>query len=96
MAKSYYAWSELRAGTAEKPVVIPRGAKVSASDLGISAEEFKATVDSGAIRNKPFPTAADYAGSAVDFLREQLAEATSSTVEEAAAEADVAALAGES
>jgi hypothetical protein len=93
MAKTYYAWSPIKAGTVEEPLAIARGAKISARDLGISAAAFEALIDSGAVRDKPFPAPDDYEGSAIDWLRDQLAEATSS-VEEASAQSEVSVLEG--
>lgn len=72
---TYYAWGPIRGGTAEKPVNIERGAKVSKSDLGVSDADWDALVASGAIREKQFPAPADYDGSAIDYLRDRLAEA---------------------
>lgn len=86
MAKTHYAWSQIKSGTAEKPIIVERGSKVTASDLGVKQEDFQAMVDAGAIRNKPFTAPDDYQGSAIDFLRDQLAEAMDSSVlDEAAA-----------
>jgi len=93
MAKTYYAWTPLKSGTLEEPLAIARGAKVTAKDLGIPVAEFEALIDSGAVREKPFPAPDDYEGSAIDWLREQLAEATSS-VEEASAQSEVSVLEG--
>lgn len=89
MAKSYYAWTDIRSSSdkSEKPVVISRGTKVTASDLGISTEEFQEKIDAGAIRDKPFPAPDDYSGSAIDYLRDQLAEATGSSTQLEEAEA---------
>ena len=85
---AYYAWSAIQAGTLENPIAIARGAKVTAKDLGIPAAEFQALVDSGAVRDKPFPAPKGYEGSAIDYLRDQLAEASSS-IEEASAQFNV-------
>lgn len=91
---AYYAWSAIKAGTLEDPINVARGAKVAAKDLGISAAEFEALIESGSIRDKPFPAPSGYDGSAIDHLRDQLAEADSS-VDEATAQSEVNALESE-
>lgn len=71
-----YAWSDIKGGTLEKPVAIPRGSKISKGDLpGILDSDWNAMLDAGSIRDRPFPAPEDYSGSALDFLRDQLAEA---------------------
>ncbi len=91
MAKTHYAWSQIQGGSEEKPVKVARGSKVTASNLGISEQEFEAHILAGAIREKPFPAPDDYQGSAVDYLREQLAEAQlTSALDEAEAVAELA------
>lgn len=84
-----YAWSPIRGGTADKPVNIERGAKVKQTDLGVSDADWKALIDSGAIRGKPCPAPADYDGSVIDYLRDKLEEAQALSgveVEEAASD----------
>ena len=75
MAETHYAWTPIKGGTAEKPVNIARGAKVTKSDLGVSDADWDAMVQAGAIRTKKHPAPEDYEGSAVDYLRERLQEA---------------------
>lgn len=86
MAAKYYAWTDIRGGDADKAVLIRRGEEVTASKLGVSSEEFQEMVKAGSIKSKPFPAPDDYSGSAVDYFRDQLAEAQGagdSTIEEA-------------
>lgn len=90
---AFYAWSPIRAGTAEKPINIDRGAKVTQSDLGVSDADWDALLEAGAVREKQFPAPKDYDGSVIDFLREQLQEAQSmSAVEEEEAASELAAV----
>jgi len=74
---TYYAWSPIRGGTAEKPVTIDRGDKVTKDALGIDDANWAALVESGAVRDKEFPADKDYEGSVIDFLRDKLLEAQS-------------------
>lgn len=93
MAKTYYAWSMIQAGTLEKPVTVQRGAKVTQDGLGISKADFDAMIESGSVRDRPYPAPDDYPGSAIDYLRDQLAEATSvSDLEEASANSELQAV----
>lgn len=88
-AKTYYAWSPIHGrDKEEKLVIVKRGAKVTASDLGIPAVEFEAMIRDGAVRNKPFPAPDDYEGSAIDWHRDQIAEAAN-PLEEVEAEAEL-------
>lgn len=76
-----YAWSDIRHATSEegkpsKEVFIARGSKVSKGDLpGLTDADWNAMLSSGAVRDRPFPAPDDYPGSALDYLRDQLAEA---------------------
>jgi hypothetical protein len=92
---TYYAWSPIKGGTAEKPVTVDRGDKVSQSDLGVDDANWAALVESGAVRDKEFPAPADYEGSVIDYLRDKLAEAqaASGAVEEEEASSQLAAVA---
>jgi len=86
---AYYAWSPIRGGTAEKPVNIARGDKVTQSDLHVSDADWDALLESGAIREKEFPAPGDFDGSVIDYLREKLNEAQAMSAvdeEEAASE----------
>lgn len=80
---TYYAWSNILTyedvgkDKDQKRVVVARGEKVTAAKLGIPDEEFQAMIDAGAVRTKQYPAPDDYQGSAVDYLRDQLREATS-------------------
>lgn len=90
---AYYAWSPIKGGTADKPVNIARGDKVSQSDLGVGDADWKALIESGAIREKQFPAPADYEGSVIDYLRDRLNEAQSlSAVDEEEAASELAAV----
>lgn len=92
MAKGdYYAWSLIKGGTAEKPVTVERGDKVSKADLGLDDANWDALVESGAVRDKVFPAPKDFDGSVIDYLREQLQEAQAmSGVDEAEAASELA------
>ena len=94
MATSYYAWTPIRGGTTEKPINVALGEKVTHSKLEISEADFQAMIDSGAVREKPYPVPEEFKGSAVDFVREQLAEMTTvgSDLDEAEAQAEVSKL----
>ena len=71
-----YAWSDIKAGTLEKPINIAKGSKVAKSDFpGILDGDWNAMVEGGSIRDRPFPAPDDYQGSAIDYLRDMLAEA---------------------
>jgi hypothetical protein len=74
---AYYAWSDIRGGTADEPVNVARGAEVTQSKLGVGDAEWEELKASGAVRDKKFPAPDDFEGSAVDYLRQQLQEATS-------------------
>ncbi len=66
----YYSWSNFK-GTDIKP-----GDEVSANKLGVNAEEFKAFVESGAVRTVPYPKLPEgYAGSPHEHRVAQLAAA---------------------
>lgn len=89
---AHYAWSEIKSGTAEKPITVKLGDSVTAKGLGIDDENFQALIDAGAVRDKkyPVPQDEDWDGSAVDYLRQQLAETTGdSSTEEASALAEI-------
>jgi len=87
----YYAWSPVKAGTTDEPKSVARGEKVSQSSLGLNDADWQALVDSGAVRDRPFPAPDDYQGSALDYLRDQLAEAqTVSPVDEEEAVVELA------
>lgn len=89
MAKGYWAWSNvLTIDEDGKPTTTRRGSKVTASGLGISADEFQDKIDSGAFKDKEFPAPDDYEGSALDWYRDQLV-AASSPLEEVIAEAEI-------
>jgi len=88
MAKAYYAWSPISLTVDDKPKVIARGAKVTASGLGISDDEFQAMIQAGSVRPAQFPAPDDYEGSALDWHRDQLV-AASTPLEEAEANAEV-------
>lgn len=75
MAKTY-AWSDIKGGTAKTPINIKRGEEVTQSKLGVEDAEWAELLRSGAIRPKPFPAPEDFDGSAVDFVRQQLQDAT--------------------
>jgi hypothetical protein len=91
MADTYYAWSPIRGGDAEKAVNIKRGEKVTQSQLGVDDAEWQGLIDSNAVRSKEFPAPADYEGSALDYLREKLEEAqAASAVEEEEAASELA------
>lgn len=86
---AHYAWTDIKAGTAEKPITAKRGDEVSKSKLGVSDEDWEAMLESGAVREKKFPAPQDFEGSAVDYIRQQLQEATAMSgidEEEAASE----------
>lgn len=70
---TYYAWTEIKGSN----IVIPRGDKVTAAKLEIKEVEFQAMIDAGAIRTKQYPVPDGYQGSAIDYMRDQLREATS-------------------
>jgi hypothetical protein len=90
---AYYAWSPIRGGTADKPVNIARGAKVTKDGLGVDDANWNALVESGAVREKEFPAPADYDGSVIDYLRDRLQEAQSlSAVDEEEAASELAAV----
>src|SRR5262245_41388699 len=90
---AHYAWSDIRGGTAEKPVLVTRGSKVTQSELGLSDANWQEMLDSGAVRDKQFPAPDDYQGSALDYLRDQLAEAQAvSPLDEEEAVVELAAL----
>jgi hypothetical protein len=73
MAESFYAWSNISHVNGDKRVLIDRGSKVSRAELvGLREDDWDAMVESGAIRNRPYPAPVDFAGSAIDYLREQL------------------------
>lgn len=89
---AHYAWSEIKSGTAEKPIVVELGDTVTAKALGIPEKEFQALIDAGSVRDKKYPVPKDeeWEGSAVDYLRQQLSEATGgSSTEEASALAEI-------
>ena len=89
MAKAYYAWSPIiNYDDDGKSKITRRGAKVTASGLGISDEEFNDKIQSGAVKEKKFPAPDDYEGSALDWYRDQLV-AASSPLEEAVAESEI-------
>lgn len=91
---AYYAWSQIKGGTADKPVNIARGEKVTKDTLGVTDADWKALVDSGAVRDKEFPAPKDYEGSVIDYLRDKLQEAQSmSAVDEEEAASELAAVA---
>lgn len=88
---AYYAWSDIRGGTAEKPVNVARGEEVSKSKLGVPDEEWDALVRGGSVREKKFPAPADFEGSAVEYLRQQMQEATAmSSIDEEEAASELA------
>lgn len=90
---AFYAWSPIKGGTADKPVTIARGDKVTKDALGVSDADWNAMVEAGAIREKEFPAPSDYDGSVIDWLREKLQEATSmSAVDEEEVASELAAV----
>jgi hypothetical protein len=86
---THYAWTRIVGADKDgKPFTVQRGEKVTATMLNVNSTEFDQMVDSGAIRTKPHPAPDDYSGSAIDYLRDQLREAsgqTEASVEEAEA-----------
>lgn len=92
---TYYAWSQIRGGTAEKPVIVDRGDKVTKTDIGVDDANWEALIESGAVRDKEFPAPKDYEGSVIDYLREKLQEAQSMSgaVEEEEASSHLASVA---
>lgn len=102
---AYYAWADIRFthrtgegdDLKEDHITITRGSKIDKARLkGLKDSEWQAMIDSKAIRNRPFPAPKDYSGSAIDYLRDQLAESRAVSPvdeEEAASElADVTAM----
>jgi len=88
---AYYAWSNIKGGTAEKPITIKRGEEVSKAKLGLSDADWEAIIESGAVRTKKFPAPSDWDGSAIGFVRQQLRDTTSmSAVEEEEAASELA------
>ena len=66
---AYYAWSEIKAGDkSAKP-----GDTVSASDLGLSKEQFEELVEAGAVKEEKFPDPGDFPGSPVEHAKKDLA-----------------------
>jgi hypothetical protein len=76
----YYAWSKIKG---EKS--FDRGAKVTKGGLGVSDEDWKALIESGAVRAKKLPMPKDYTGSYASWLRQEIEEAIQEEEEEAAA-----------
>lgn len=88
---AYYAWSTIKAGTRDKPIVIQRGASVTKQDLKLSDEDWQSLIHAGSIREKRFPAPSEFDGSAVAYVRQQLQEATEmSSVEEEEAASELA------
>lgn len=88
---AHHAWSDIKGGTADKPVTIARGEEVTQSKLGVNDAEWQELLNSGAIREKKFPAPEGFDGSAVDFVRQELQEATAmSSVDEEEAASELA------
>lgn len=64
--KTYYAWTPIRIGNK----IIPRGRKVTPSDLEVDKETFEQYVRSGAVRGESFPAPEGYEGALTDYIRE--------------------------
>lgn len=79
---AFYAWSTIKGGTADKPVTVERGDSVTQKDLGVNDADWAALLEAGSVREKKFPAPKDYEGSVIDYLREQLEEASSAVDEE--------------
>lgn len=76
MADTYYAWGEIHTSgdAAEDDSVkkVKPGDTVSASDLGVSDEDFEALVESGAVRTEEYPELPEgYTGSPAQYAQEQ-------------------------
>lgn len=73
-----YAWSQLRSTDEEGKVTIVKvGDEVDAGKLGLDDDEFNELVAVGAVREQEYPVPANYDGSPVEFVRDQLREAAS-------------------
>lgn len=78
---TWYAWNNFEIPDEEFPTNrskarrITAGEEVSASDLGLTDEEFQSYVDIGAIRNYEHPDMGDFGGSPVEYHKAQLAAA---------------------
>ena len=82
MADTYYAWSNIQyakpSGDVNAAGLQPMeagsvkvGETVTADQVGASEEDFQAMVDSGAVRNAPYPEVPEgWPGSPIDYLRE--------------------------
>lgn len=80
MATTYYAWTNIRGGTAKEPKTVEVGSKVTASDLGISDNEFQELIDIGAVRTYEYPDMGKFPGSPVELRKAQLAAASAGGV----------------
>lgn len=81
----YYAWTVMKVtGENGKVTTIKPGDEVTANSLGISREDFRAYLQSGAIRTTPHPDVpASYTGSPVEYRKEQIANATEQAIDDA-------------
>lgn len=91
MATTYYAWSDLYGGGKTKEVtrpggvsavvvesrnIVPRGEKVSKSDLKISSEDWDRLVEGGSVRPYPVPDNADESVSPARAIMQKLVNDT--------------------
>lgn len=92
MADTYYAWSDIRSSEAEETTdvkVTKAGETVTASDLGVSDEEFQALVESGAVKTEEYPELPEgYTGSPAQYEKEKVV--AQATLDEAQAVLDSA------
>lgn len=71
-----WAWSPIKGGTADKPVEVDFGAKVTKAQLGVDDADWDAMVEAGSVRPYAPPKMPDtYQSSPVEFLKEQAAKA---------------------
>lgn len=79
----YYAWSNFPISTVTdsgraKAATITVGSEVKASDLDISDDEFQVLIDTGSVREQPYPKAVaelTYGDSPNRYYRDQLVKA---------------------
>lgn len=71
---TYYAWNNFTINGKKDKVKV--GDKVTASDLGVSDDEFEAYVENGAVRTIQYPDMGNFPGSPVELSKAQLEAAS--------------------
>lgn len=73
---TYYAWSLIRGGDNDNPIVVQAGEEVTRNKLGLDKDGWTQLVESGAVRTLKFPDMPDsYQDSPRNFLLEQAKKA---------------------